>query len=217
MQSKIYVWEIPVRFTHWLNFLCMLILSFTGVYIANPFLIASSTDQYLMGWVRFIHFVAAYVLIVDLGVRIYWSFVGNKYATWHALFPFDKERIRKLKEQMSFYALIRNTPPEEIGHTPLAGIVYFLLFVITGVSALTGFALYSLYNPGGVMYAVFGRVFSLFSIPATRLIHHSVMWLILCFTILHLYIGFFLNAVERNGLLGSIFDGYKYIDTMKTK
>ena len=37
MKSE-YVWEFPVRLTHWLNFLAIIILTFTGVYIGSPFM-----------------------------------------------------------------------------------------------------------------------------------------------------------------------------------
>jgi Ni/Fe-hydrogenase 1 B-type cytochrome subunit len=216
VQKKIYVWEAPVRLTHWVNVVCLLILSFTGIYINNPFITAASTSQYIMGWIRFIHFVTAYVFVVNWAVRLYWSFSGNLYSSWMAFFPFTKENVDKLFRQMSFYALITKKPPSEIGHSPLAGIIYFLILVLCIISMLTGFALYSL-NSGGIMHAVFGWVFLLFSIPVVRLIHHMIMWLLLYFAILHVYIVFFLNSVERNGLISSIFDGYKFIETENTK
>ena len=62
-RMRIYAWEFPVRLTHWINFLCIIVLSVTGFYIGRPFIHAYSTDQYIMGWVRFIHFVAAYAFL----------------------------------------------------------------------------------------------------------------------------------------------------------
>ncbi|MEW6108763.1 MAG: Ni/Fe-hydrogenase, b-type cytochrome subunit [Nitrospirota bacterium] len=217
MQNKVYVWEVPVRLTHWITFACLLVLSFTGIYISSPFITPSSGSPYVMGWMRFIHFVTAYVFVVNIAVRIYWSFAGNRYANWRAFFPFSSEQTAKLIRQMFFYALIGKKPAPAIGHTPLAGVTYFLIFLLFAVSAITGFALYSLPNPGGVMNSLFGWVFSIFSIPMTRLIHHLIMWLLLYFTILHIYISMFLNSVEKSGILGSIFDGYKFIDTEKAE
>ena len=31
-KKKVYVWEFPVRLTHWLNVICLLVLSVTGFY-----------------------------------------------------------------------------------------------------------------------------------------------------------------------------------------
>jgi len=33
---EMYVWELPVRFYHWINALCIVILCITGFIIANP-------------------------------------------------------------------------------------------------------------------------------------------------------------------------------------
>ncbi len=212
MQNKVYVWEVPVRLTHWINVACLLVLSVTGIYISNPFLATSSESTFVMGWMRFIHFVSAYLFVVNWAVRLYWSFTGNKYANWKVFFPFSAEKTAKLFQQMSFYMLLSRKVPKDVGHTPLAGIVYFLILMLCVLATVTGFALYSLPNPGGAMNSLFGWVFSLFSIPMTKLIHHLIMWLLIYFTILHVYIVLFLNAVEKNGILGSIFDGNKFIE-----
>ena len=72
---KIYTMEFPVRLTHWLNVLSILVLSITGFYIGNPF-IHSINENYIMGWMRFIHFVAAYIFTMAISLRLYWLFVG---------------------------------------------------------------------------------------------------------------------------------------------
>ena len=41
-----------------------------------------ASDHFLMGYIRFAHFAAAYVFAVGFLFRIYWALVGNhKYAT----------------------------------------------------------------------------------------------------------------------------------------
>jgi Ni/Fe-hydrogenase 1 B-type cytochrome subunit len=217
MRKKIYVWEAPVRITHWLNVLCLLVLAATGVYIYHPFITGTESAQYIMGWDRFIHFTAAYVFVVNIAVRIYWSFAGNRYASWKAFFPFSAERSEKMLKNILFYSLVIKKPASEPGHTPLAGFTYLMIFLLYVLQALTGFALFSLYQPTGIMHAAFGWWFSLFSIPSTRLIHHMIMWLLFYFVIIHIYIALFLGKVEKNGLLGSIFDGYKFMESNKAE
>ena len=59
---RVYVWELPVRFYHWLNALVIIALIATGFYIANPLALQSqheATGQFTMGWIRYIHFAAA--------------------------------------------------------------------------------------------------------------------------------------------------------------
>ena len=85
----VYLWEWPIRLMHWLAALSLLILAVTGLYIGRPYFVTSgdTSSHYLMGWVRFLHFAAAAVLVATAIVRVYWLFAGNKYERWVALFP----------------------------------------------------------------------------------------------------------------------------------
>ncbi|MFN3840806.1 MAG: cytochrome b/b6 domain-containing protein, partial [Cyclobacteriaceae bacterium] len=87
---RVFVWQLPVRVYHWLNALCILTLIATGFYIGNPLAILSgkeASDLYMMGTIRFIHFLAAHVFFFNFAFRIYWGFVGNKYAVWKNFIP----------------------------------------------------------------------------------------------------------------------------------
>ncbi|MFH0751131.1 MAG: cytochrome b/b6 domain-containing protein, partial [Chloroflexota bacterium] len=58
---RIYVWQVPVRITHWVTAACIVILSLTGGYIADPFLIPPGGN--VMTIVRLIHMVTALTLV----------------------------------------------------------------------------------------------------------------------------------------------------------
>ncbi|OYY23557.1 MAG: Ni/Fe-hydrogenase, b-type cytochrome subunit, partial [Sphingobacteriia bacterium 35-40-8] len=61
---RVYVWELPVRYYHWLNALAIIALIITGFLIASPLALQSNqeaTNRFVMGWVRVIHFIAAYI------------------------------------------------------------------------------------------------------------------------------------------------------------
>ncbi len=215
MQDRVYVWEAPVRVTHWINVICILALSVTGFYIGNPFLVARETSAFLMGWMRFVHFVVAYIFVVNMAVRIYWAFAGNKYAVWQEILPFTGDRMGKLFSHMSYYAFLGKKPPTELGHTPLASAGYCIMYALFALSAVTGFALYSQPHHHGFLQFAFGWVFGIVSIPATRLLHHLTMWLIFYFVILHIYLVLFQNSTSKSGILGSIFDGYRFVPSKK--
>src|SRR5574337_155718 len=148
---RVCVWELPVRFTHWINALCILALSITGYYIGNPFMHAYSAEQYIMGWVRFIHFVASYVFLMSFIIRIYWAFAGNEYASWRAYFPFDKKGLKQIAESVNFFLLINKRHSHMLGHSAIAGATYLIVFLLFIVEILTGFALYSQSHPGFVL------------------------------------------------------------------
>ena len=87
---RVYVWEQPVRIYHWLNALAILVLIATGFFIADPLALQSSKEAsglFTMGWVRMIHFIASYIFFFNFLFRIYWGFVGNKYANWKQFIP----------------------------------------------------------------------------------------------------------------------------------
>ncbi len=211
LYKRVYVWEFPVRVTHWVNVLSIVTLGVTGYYIGDPFITAYRSSEYIMGWMRFIHFSAAYVFVVSIAVRIYWSFAGNAYANWRAFFPFSAEKSAQMVQQVLFYSLLSKKPRLTVGHNALAGFYYLLMVILFLIEILTGFALFSLPNPGGFLNTMLGWEFRLVSLQTVRLIHHVTMWILLYFIMLHVYIAIYLDRAEKSGIVGSIFTGYKSV------
>jgi Ni/Fe-hydrogenase 1 B-type cytochrome subunit len=54
-------------------------------------------------------------------------------------------------------------------------------------------------------------VFRIVDNQSVRLIHHMIMWLLIAFAIHHVYSAFLVDAEEANGLMSSIFSGWKFI------
>lgn len=210
-RTRVYAWEFPVRFTHWINFLSIIILSVTGFYVGRPFMHAVSANQYIMGWMRFLHYVAAYAFLMSLIIRIYWAFAGNKYASWRVWFPFTPERWKDLKDAAKFYLFISKKPPYAVGHTALAGLTYFLVFLIFAFEIASGFAMYSVTHKGVIWTLLGGWLLGVMDIQYLRLLHHLAMYVILVFALVHVYIAWMLDSVEKNGLMGSIFGGHKFV------
>lgn len=208
---RVYAWEFPVRLTHWLNVLSILAFSVSGFYIGAPFLHAYATEQYLMGWMRFIHFTAGYVFLMSVIVRLYWSFMGNKHANWRVFFPFTAERWKDLVGAAKFYLFLTRKPPYAVGHTALAGLTYFFIFLIFLFQIASGFALYSVNHSGLVWTLLGGWITGVLHLQTIRLLHHLSMYLLLAFAMVHVYIAWWLDTAERNGLMGSIFGGYKFV------
>ncbi len=214
--GRVYVWEVPVRLTHWVNVLAIVVLSFTGYYIGNPYITASVREwygPYFMGIMRFTHFVAAYVFVISIAARTYWGFVGgNRWASWRALIPFFTAEGRgKMMHAFQYYLFIRRDPPTVLGHNALAGFTYAWIVFLYFVQIVTGFALYGQANPGGFWHKLTNWMFLLLSNQQMRLTHHMVMWLLIAFALHHVYSAFLVDAEEANGLMSSIFSGWKFI------
>lgn len=209
---KAYVWELPVRVTHWVIFFCIIVLSITGLYIGKPATLALTPSQFVMGWTRFVHLVAAYAFTVSVFARIYWMFVGNRYAGWREFFPIiSDEGYRNMVETFKFYTFIQRKAPHPVGHNALAGAAYTGVFCLYLVMVFTGFALYSLHAPYGIVHKLTGWMFHLFSPQGVRLTHHMVMWFLIAFAIHHVYSAWLMDILERGGVISSIFSGYKAV------
>jgi Ni/Fe-hydrogenase 1 B-type cytochrome subunit len=217
---RIYVWELPVRIYHWINVLVLLILVVTGFYIANPLAIMTQKDVsqlYTMGWFRYLHFAAAYLFFFNFMARIYWGFVGNKYASWRQFIPISKQFVSEMWTVIKMDILLlkgslKDRQHLSVGHNALAGMTYFLTFIMFLVQCLTGFGLYASMSDWW-----FPNLFSW--VPAilggdilTRQIHHWVMWFFILFAFIHVYLVFYHDYVEGRGEISSMGGGWKFIE-----
>lgn len=214
-RKKVYVWEFPIRFTHWIITLCILILSVTGFYIGRPFIYASSSEQYIMGWMRLIHYIAAYIFMMSMIIRIYWAFMGNKYASYKEWFPFSAKRFKDLIGTLKFYLFLSKEPPYAVGHTALAGLTYLIVFAIFIFQIISGFAIYSVTHSGAIWTVLGGWLLGIMYLPTIRLYHHLFMYVILAFSLMHIYITWYSACKEKNGLMLSILSGYKLLTGKK--
>ncbi len=216
--ERVYVWEVPVRVTHWLIFFTILILSATGYYIGNPFISVpgEARDHFVMGTVRVIHFYAAIVFTLAVLVRIYWFILGNKYARWSEFIPASGRRLRSLVRTFLYYSFLRRDPDDYPGHNALAGASYAIIFLVYLVVIATGLSLYTVYAPERSPMQFFGFLIPLFGgLQVARLIHHLCMWVVLIFAVVHLYFVLLSSIVEHVGTFDSIFSGFKFMPTKK--
>ncbi len=204
---RLYVWQVPVRITHWLTAGCIVVLSVTGGYIADPFLIPPGGN--VMTTVRLVHMLTAFAFLVSGLIRTYWLLAGNRYSRWSAFIPTSRYQATELFRQAAFYAFIRKEIPKVLGHNQLAATAYLILFFLLLVETVTGFALDGLIGsePGA---SAFGWLRELLGTQNVRLIHHFAMWAILAIALFHVYSCILVDHIEKNGLVSSIVSGYKF-------
>ena len=210
-RKRMYAWEFPIRFTHWINFLCILLLSVTGYYIGNPFMHAVSSKEYMMGWIRFIHFVAAYVFLMSIIIRLYWSLAGNKYANILNWLPITPRRIVNMVNDIKCELLISDKTKCNVGHSALGGLTYLLMMLLFIFMIISGFGMYSVNHSGQLWIYLGGWLLDHMHLQIIRQYHHLAMYVILAFAAVHIYIAWFRDSKEKSALMGSIFTGYKFI------
>ena len=211
---RVYVWELPVRVTHWLIALSIAVLSATGIYIGHPFITVSGPagEHFVMGWAKVIHSYAAIAFTLSVLARVTWMFTGNKYAHWDKFIPVHRPRRSGLWPTLKFYLFALRKPPGFVGHNPLAGLTYTLVFGLYFAAIATGLAMYSASaGVGSPMRAFTFLIPFAGGLQTARWIHHIVMWLLLGFTVHHVYSGVLMSSVEANATMESIFSGFKFV------
>lgn len=213
---RVYVFSIPVRLFHWINVAAMIVLVGTGLIIGAPLAIQSSTEAsygFWFGWVRYLHFVSAYVFTANFVFRIYMMFAGSKFENWRNFVPttmaFVKEIIRVLKVDI---LLMKGKSNYTLGHNALAGFSYFFIFLLMAFQIFTGFALYAAMTDSWVA-GMFTWVTPLIGSDAdVRFWHHVATWAFVVFTIIHVYLVVFHDVVEGRGETSAIVGGWKFIE-----
>jgi Ni/Fe-hydrogenase 1 B-type cytochrome subunit len=213
---EVYVWQLPVRFYHWINALSIVVLSVTGYLIGSPLAIASGSEAsfgFWFGTVRFIHFVAAFVFFFNFLFRLYWGFVGNKFARWDNFIQLRSRQWKEIVQVLKIDILqLKDKPITSIGHNALASLTYFVTFLAFLLQSLTGFGLYA-----AMSTSWFPKMFA-WIVPLlggdlpTRNLHHILMWVFILFAIIHIYLVFYHDYVERRGVTSSMIGGWKFVE-----
>jgi len=208
---RVYVWELPVRVSHWFIVISIAVLAFTGYYMHNPFIIVRSRTAYMMGTMRYIHLLAASVFLVSFLLRFYWFFVGNEWSNWRAFVPIHGRQWRGMGRMVAYYSFVRRNLARHVGHNALAAVTYMLIFTFMLIEILTGLALYSYTVSSKTLTFLIGWLPRWIDISYLRLTHFCIMFAFLIFVIHHVYSAVLVSWEERNGLIESIFTGYKFV------
>lgn len=212
---SVYVYEAPVRLWHWLNALCVVVLAGTGYLIASPLPTVSgeASANFLMGYIRFTHFAAAYIFAVAFLGRIYWALAGNHHARQLFMLPLtDGAWWRGMLRELRWYFFLVKQPDKYVGHNPLGHMMMFVFVTVAAVLMIcTGFALYGEgAGLGSWQDRLFGWVIPLLGgSQATHSLHHLGMWGIVCFAVLHVYAALREDIMSRQTLISTMISGVR--------
>ncbi|HEY0306772.1 MAG TPA: Ni/Fe-hydrogenase, b-type cytochrome subunit [Acidobacteriaceae bacterium] len=218
---RVYVWELPVRVYHWINAVALVLLCVTGYLIGAPiraFYASEAYQQYWFGWVRFIHFTAAFVYVFNFIARIYWGFVGNQYSSWKAFFPLKPSQRQEIVDVVKADVFeTKMHGPISTGHNSLAGLIYFFTFIAFVIQTITGFALYSSMSTSRLPQ-MFNWIVTLMGGEfQVRFWHHLFLWFFVVFIIVHVYLSFYHDYIEGRGTISSIVGGWKFVRRNRDK
>lgn len=213
--KSVYVYEAPVRVWHWINALAITVLGVTGYFIGSPLptMPGEASDHFVMGYIRFAHFAAGYLLAVGLLGRIYWAIVGNHHAREMFWVPiFQRAYWVEVLGMLKWYAFLTERPGRYVGHNPLARFAMVFSFLLTAVfMVLTGFALYAEGSQAGSWQdKAFGWIIPLFGQSQdVHTLHHLGLWVLLSFVIVHVYAAIREDIMGRSSVISTMISGYR--------
>jgi Ni/Fe-hydrogenase 1 B-type cytochrome subunit len=201
--KSVEVYQAPVRIWHWINALAITVLCVTGYFIGKPLptMPGEASANYLMGYIRFVHFASAYIFAIGLFGRVYWAFVGNHHARELFTLPIlSRDYWASVLDVLKWYAFLSKSPGRYVGHNPLARIAMFTGYSLMSVFMIcTGFALYGEGTQAGSWAERwFGWVIPLCGQSQdVHTLHRLGMWSMVVFVLVHIY------AVVRDDIVGS--------------
>ena len=210
---RINIWSATLRFQHWANMALIVIMSMSGYYIMNPFFgPAAETGHdvgYLMGWVRLIHYVSAY-LWLGLGFsRLVLSFTAkDRQLRWRSLWPLNsREDVKGLWGTIQYYLFLKKEGPLYLAHNPLQQFAYTGIYVMCLIQMLSGIVLYGLYNQTNWFWVIVAYPMHWMGVSTIRMIHALIMFVLWSFVIVHVYLATRADALERHGGVSSMVNG----------
>ena len=135
--EQYHVWDRTVRIFHWINVICVTGLIGVGLVILNDKSLGVTTDGKII--LKTIHAYIGYVFVINLGWRIVWGFIGNRYSRWSTILSFGKKYWVSLHEFIQ--GIRNNNSPGYLGHNPVAKLMVVLLFLLLAFQAITGLVL----------------------------------------------------------------------------
>ena len=211
--KSVYVYEAPVRAWHWINVAAITVLCLSGYFIGQPLptMPGEASAHYLMGYIRFAHFTAGYILAIGLMGRAYWAIVGNHHARelfWVPLF--QKAYWGEVLTMFKWYTFLIPQPGRYVGHNPLARLAMFSGFLVLMLFMIvTGFALYSEgAGAGSWQDTLFGWVIPLFGQSQdVHTWHRMGMWAMIIFVTLHVYAAIREDIMGRQSIVSTMISG----------
>ena len=176
MVREIYCHTLPARILHWINAANIGLLTTSGLYIRNPehFLFFANMDI-----ARKTHFIAMYLIIYGILIRIYYSWVTKDYRD--LLFRFKD--LGGFPALFKYYCFLSEVPPESGKYNSGQKLLYSAWAGLVFIQALTGFGLYFPDGLAGYVRFIGGPV-------VIRQFHFAVTWVFIITVALHVYLSF---------------------------
>jgi cytochrome b len=183
-QQQIRVWDPLIRLFHWL--------------LAACFLVAYVVEDDMLN----LHVLAGSIIFGLIIFRLIWGFMGTEHSRFVDFICSFKQIIQHLRD------LVRMRPAQHTGHTPVGGVMIFLLLFGLLILTLNGVMLYAL--EGALL--PFAGLMTGVDLDTTILIEHIHGWaadLLVLFILFHVAGVLFESLLQKQNLIRAMITGYK--------
>jgi len=179
------VWDLFIRLFHW-----MLVAGFATAYISGEFYASE------------IHILAGYALCILLIVRIYWGFMGGRYARFSSFFFPVGETLAYVRSMFTGHS------KHYLGHNPAGAMMVFTLLCILTALLTTGLATLAAIDFEGPLLFIANRIGDE-TAYAFRSLHELLSNIALTLVAFHIG-GAMLGSIQhRENLVKAMFTGKK--------
>lgn len=185
MQKQL-VWDLPVRLFHWL-----LVLSLVAQWIT-----AEVLEDAL-----YLHFYIGYFTLGLIIFRIFWGFLGSKYAKFSSFLAGPKTIYQY------FCSLVSKQPQNTTGHNPLGGLLLPAVLLLVGTQAISGLFTTDDILSEGPYYSSASSALQ----NVMQWLHHNVYLVIFALALLHLVAIAWYRLVLKNDLISPMINGQKSV------
>ena len=194
MAKEVYYHTLPVRVLHWINAANIGLLTTTGLYIRDPlhFTLFANMDI-----ARKTHFIAMYLIIYGILIRVYYSYLSKDY----------RELLLRVKDfrgfppLMKYYLFLSKATPDFGKYNPGQKLLYNLWAILTLLQGVTGFTLYWPDALAGFSRLLGGPII-------IRQFHFMLTWVYIITVALHIYLSFIGGwAVIKSMITGYFLEG----------
>ena len=183
-QQRIRVWDPLVRLFHWLLAVC-----FLGAYVLE--------DDMLN-----LHVLAGSIVFGLIIFRLIWGFIGTEHSRFADFICSFKQIIQHLRD------LVHLRPAQHTGHTPVGGVMIFLLLFGLLILTLSGVMLYAMEGAS----LPFAGLMTGIDLDTTILIEYVHGWaadLLVLFILFHVAGVLFESLLQKQNLVRAMITGYK--------
>ncbi len=113
---------------------------------------------------------------------------------------------------LSRYLFITLKTPVKLAQSRLQSTTYLLMGLVVAFQVISGFGLYAAMSDAWFPQLFAWIVPAMGGDMAVRQWHHLVMWVMVVFAIVHIYLVFFTDWIERRAIFSSIVNGWKFFE-----